>query len=445
MMKHADQSKRFPAKRGHPAHLDAGSGAQTSKAAESQVSKPAARSPVRRASERSDAAPIGKSATQQVCPASRDALQACVWLLALPALLAFAPMSRAADAREFPPLAPLPPVPVPRDNPMSPEKVELGKLLFFDNRLSGDALVSCQTCHMPEFGWGDGNGISRGYPGTRHWRNSQTVLNSAYYGKLFWEGSVTSLESQAPAAAEGNVAGNGDPAMMEMRLRFIPEYVKRFNAVFGTDWPRLTHAYQAISAFERTVVSDPKQVPFDRYANGETNALSPAALRGFQLFTGKASCLQCHNGPLGSDERYYALGVPENDLFQRDPLAQITHRWQHYQKGISEKGYRAADQDFGLYYVTKNPKDKGKFRTPSVRELKYTGPYMHNGVFNTLEEVVAFYNRGGGEAANKTPLLKPLGLSEDEVKDLVAFLEALSMDKPLLMEAPKLPEYAPLK
>lgn len=368
-----------------------------------------------------------------------------IWLSALLALLAFAPAGHAADAREFPPLAPLPPAPVPRDNPMGAEKVELGKLLFWDNRLSGDGLISCQTCHQPEFGWGDGNGISRGYPGTRHWRNSQTVLNSAYYGKLFWDGSVTSLESQAPSAAEGNVAGNGDPALMEMRLRFMPEYVKRFKQVFGTDWPRMTHAYMAISAFERTLVSDPKKVPFDRYAKGDKTALAPAALRGLELFNGKAACIQCHNGPLGSDERYYALGVPENDLFQRDALAQITHRWEHYQKGITEARYRAADRDFGLYYVTKNPKDIGKFRTPSVRELKYTAPYMHNGVFNTLEEVVEFYNRGGGEAATKTALVKPLGLSADEVKDLVAFLEALSMDEPLLMETPKLPDYAPLK
>ncbi len=351
----------------------------------------------------------------------------------------------ADNAADFPPLAPLPPVPIPKDNPMSPEKVELGKLLFWDHRLSGDALISCQTCHQPQFGWGDGGAISRGYPGTRHWRNSQTVLNSAYYGKLFWEGSVTSLEAQAAAAAEGNVAGNGDPATMEMRLRFMPEYVQRFKQVFGTEWPRLTHAYMAIAAFERTIVSDPKKVPFDRYRNGDKNALSPAALRGHDLFKGKAGCIQCHNGPLASDERFYALGVPEHDEFKSNPLTQITHRWQHYQKGVPEARYRDANLDMGLYYVTKNPKDIGKFRTPSLRELKYTGPYMHNGVFKTLEEVVDFYNRGGGEAVNKTPLLKPLGLTDAEKKNLMVFLEALSMDEPLLMEAPKLPEYETLK
>ena len=350
-----------------------------------------------------------------------------------------------AQGAGIPPLATLPPPPIPKDNPMTPAKVELGKKLFWESRLSGNGSMPCVSCHMPNLGWGDGGAISRGYPGTKHWRNSQTVLNSAYYNKLFWEGSVTSLEAQAPAAAEGAVAGNGDGSVMEMRLRFMPEYVKRFKQVFGTDWPRMTHAYMAIAAFERTLVSDPQKVPFDRYANGDKSALAPAALRGLELFKGKAACLQCHNGPLASDERYYALGLPENELFQKDALAQITHRWEHYQKGISEKGYRAANLDYGLYYVTKNPKDIGKFRTPSLRELKYTGPYMHNGVFKTLAEVVDFYNQGGGSATNKTPLLKPLGLSEAEKQDLLAFLEALSMADPLLMAAPKLPDYAPLK
>jgi cytochrome c peroxidase len=345
----------------------------------------------------------------------------------------------------FAPLGPLPPPPIPADNPMSPEKVELGKMLFWDSRMGGDASSPCVVCHQPALGWGDGGEISRGYPGTVHWRNSQTVLNSAYYNKLFWEGSVTSLEGQAPSAAEGNVAGNGDPSLMEMRLRFIPEYVARFKKVFGSDWPRTTHAYQAIAAFERTIVSDARQVPFDRYKNGDKQALSGAQLRGMTLFDGKAGCIQCHNGPLASDQRFYALGVPENEVFKTEPLYQITHRWEHYQKGVTEKAYRDADLDLGLYYITKNPKDVNKFRTPSLRELKYTAPYMHDGVFYTLEEVVDFYNKGGGSGPNKSPLLKALGLTDPEKKDLVAFLEALSMDKPLLLDPPNLPPYQPMK
>ena len=147
---------------------------------------------------------------------------------------------------------------------MSDAKVALGKLLFFDARLSGDASTSCASCHSPESGWGDGGDLSRGYPGTQHWRNSQTILNSAYYAKLFWAGESTSLEAQARSAATGNVAGNGDTMMMEERLRQVPEYVKRFREVFGTPWPTIDDAWRAISAFERTVVSKAKDVPFDR-------------------------------------------------------------------------------------------------------------------------------------------------------------------------------------
>ena len=300
------------------------------------------------------------------------------------------------------------------------------------------------VCHQPDKGWGDAGEISRGYPGTQHWRNSQTIVNSAYYNKLFWEGNVTSLESQAPAAAEGNVAGNGDPSLMEMRLRFIPEYVARFKKVFGTEWPRITHAWQAIAAFERTIVSDASKVPFDRFMNGDKKAFNESQLRGLAVYHGKGGCIQCHNGALASDQKFYSLGVPENDVFKTDPLYQITHRWEHYQKGVTEAAYRNADLDMGLYYQTKNPKDIAKFRTPSLRELKYTAPYMHNGILYTLDEVVDFYDRGGGPGPNKSSLVKPLGLSVQEKKDLVAFLESLSMDAPLLVAPPALPEYKPL-
>jgi cytochrome c peroxidase len=353
-------------------------------------------------------------------------------------------MAAARDA--FPPLAPLPPVSIPADNPMTPEKVELGKKLFFDGRLSGDGTRACVSCHFPSIGWGTSGPISFGYPGTMHWRNSQTIYNSAYYNKLFWEGSSTSLENQADGAAGGSVAGNGDNSVMEMRLRFIPEYVADFKKVFGTEWPRITHAWQAIAAFQRTIVSDANKVPFDRFAKGDRNALGEAQKRGLALFNGKAGCIRCHNGSLASDQRYYDLGVPDHPGFKDDPLLQVTHRWQWYQKGVAEKTYRDAVNDAGLYYVTKNPKDIGKFRTPSLREVKFTAPYMHNGVFATLAQVVDFYDRGGGSGTNKTPLLKPLGLTAGEKQDLIAFVEALSMDEPLIVAQPQLPgDYQPLK
>jgi len=354
-------------------------------------------------------------------------------------MLAFG-TSLALAAGDYPPLAPLPPPPIPADNPMTPEKVELGKKLFWDGRLSGNGTMGCVACHLPDLGWGTGSPISFGYPGTQHWRNSQTVLNSAYYNKLFFEGSTTSLEGQGPDAAEGAVAGNGDPALMEMRLRFVPEYVRAFKQVFGTEWPNYDQAWLAVAAFERTIVTDTKKVPFDKYLAGEKAAMSDSAKRGMELFNGKAGCLSCHNGALASDQKYYNIGVPTAPEFADDPLYQITLRWELYQKGVPEDVYRDGALDLGLYHVTKRPEDKGKFRTPSLRELRWTGPFMHNGVYETIAQVVDFYDAGGGKG--NTAGLKPLGLADAEKADLVAFLEALSMDEPLLMDEPELPKSA---
>jgi len=376
---------------------------------------------------------------------SQSKLQA---LLAVAALALAAPafgQGSVKAAASVPPLATLGAPSIPKDNPQTPEKIELGKKLFWDARLSGNGSMPCVSCHLPNLGWGDAGAQSRGYPGTKHWRNSQTVLNSAYYNKLFWEGSVTSLEAQAPAAAEGPVAGNGDSSVMEMRLRFVPEYVESFRKVFGSEWPRINDAWRAIAAYQRTVITDAKQVPFDRWLAGDKKALNASQQRGMALFNGKAACLQCHNGALASDQKFHNLGVPEPAAFKDDALLQITHRWQQYQKGLPEDKYRDAHIDRGLYYVTKNPKDIGKFRTPSLRELKVTAPYMHNGVFTTLPEVIDFYNAGGGKVEGKSSLLKPLGLAAQEKADLVAFLQALSMDKPLIHDDPKIPgDYQPL-
>ena len=347
-------------------------------------------------------------------------------------------------AGENPPLAALGPPPVPPDNPMTPAKIELGKLLFFDTRLSGDASVSCATCHEPKQGWGFSNDISRGYPGAIHWRNSQTVINSAYYGKLFWVGAAKSLEVQAPSAAKGAVSGNGEADMMEARLAFIPEYRARFREVFGDRWPKLSNAWKAIAAFERSLVQ--RDTPFDRYMQGDQDALDEQQLRGLELFQGKANCIECHNGALFSDQRYYNLGVPPAERWEQDGLAQITFRYELYAKGVPEELYRTLKDDPGLYFRTKEKSDMGKFRTPSLRYTLYTAPYMHNGAFWDLEEVVEFYNEGGGEndfAANKTGLVKPLDLGDEEMEDLIAFLESLSGEE-IKMKTPKLPPSAPL-
>ena len=341
-------------------------------------------------------------------------------------------------------LAPLAPPPIPADNPMSDEKVELGKMLFFDPILSGNYAMPCSACHLPEAGWAIQDRISFGYPGTTHWRNSQTIVNSAYYSKLFLAGASKSLEAQARSAARGGVAGNGEDDMMEARLAFVPEYRERFAQVFGDDWPNVRHAYMAIAAFERTIVQT--DTPFDEYMRGDDRSLTEQQKRGLGLFSGKANCIACHNGPLLSDEQYYNLGVPPYKGWEEDELAQITFRFELYAKGSTQAFYRHTKDDPGLYFRSKDKRHKGKFRTPSLRYTKYTYPYMHNGMLNTLRDVVEFYNAGGGKnefSETKSAQIKPLGLSKSEIDDLVAFLESLSGDE-ILIEEPDIPTMKPL-
>lgn len=342
------------------------------------------------------------------------------------------------------PLTALGAPPIPLDNPQTEAKIELGKMLFFDPRLGGNPSTPCSACHNPDVGWDVEAKVSFGYPGTQHWRNSQTIVNSAYYGKLFWAGSSKSLESQAKSAASGAVAGNGEADMMEARLAFVPEYREAFREIFGDEWPRISNAWRAIAAFERTIVQT--DTPFDNYVRGDESALTEEQKAGLDLFAGKAGCIECHNGALFSDEKYYNTGVPPLDEWEEDALKQITFRYELYAKGSTEKMYRHTKDDPGFYFRTKQASDKGKFRTPSLRYTAYTEPYMHNGMLETLEDVVEFYNQGGGEnefSSNKSELIKPLGLSDSEKAQLVAFLRSLSGDE-ILIEEPDLPDYAPL-
>ncbi len=361
--------------------------------------------------------------------------------------------SAAGTTKTAPPaLAPLGEAPIPPDNKTTPEKVELGKMLFFDPRVGGDASTGCSTCHEPDQGWAWAEDFSRGYPGTVHWRNSQSIINSAYFPRQFWAGSASSNEKQAKAAAKGGVAGNGEDDIMEARMAVIPEYRERFNKVFGTEWPLIDDVWLAISAFERTMnTTGEYEVPLDKYLKGDKSALDEQQVRGMALFNGKAGCINCHNGSLTTDLDYHNIGIPANKRWEEDGLAQITFRFEQYAKGQTEEGYRAAKSDWGFYYRSKNKWDRGKFRTAPLRYIEYTAPYMHNGVFYTLEEVVDFYNAGGFDEEgrttlfpeNKSKLIKPLGLSDEEKEDLVAFLGAFSGPE-ITMEKPKQPPYAPL-
>jgi len=324
----------------------------------------------------------------------------------------------------LPPLAPLPPPPNPIDNPSTPEKVALGRMLYFDARMSGDGSMSCNSYHPSTTGWGAPTAISFGGPGTSHWRNASTILNTAYYSKLNWDGGKGSIEKQNSGAWGSAVAGNLDSALAEERLAQIARYVERFKKVYGNDYPLWDNALKSL----------------DAYLSGDESAISDAAKRGLELFNGKAGCLNCHNGTLASDDRYYALGVPQNPDFFDSLLKQITFCYEQLAKGAYEKLYRTTTEDLNLYYVTKQEIDQGKFRTPSLRDLCYTGPYMHNGVFNTLEEVVAFYNAGGGNNPNKDPRIVPLDLTADEQADLIEGLNSLCGDR-VTDEMPALPPY----
>ncbi|MBI2246961.1 MAG: cytochrome-c peroxidase [Armatimonadetes bacterium] len=362
------------------------------------------------------------------------------------------------DGEQFPALAALGPPPIPADNRQTVDangwpllddpKVELGKLLFFDARLSGDNSVSCATCHAPDEGWGLNSTISRGYPGTSHWRNSHTVVNSGYLAKLFWQGDQTSLEVQGKTANTG-LSGNGKTDMMEERIRQAPEYVRRFKEVFGTELPLLEDGWRAIAAFQRAL--NDANTPFDRYMKGDKTALDEQQVRGLALFQGKAQCIRCHNGPLLSDEKFYNTGVPLQPSFLEDPLQQITHRFQYFSKGVTEELYRKGKTDLGLYFNTDRKEDIGKVRIQPLRYTAFTAPYMHNGVFDTLREVIDFYNDGGGEdltlqhfgIPNKTKVLKKLGLTDEEKEDLLAFMDGLTGDE-IKMDTPTLPETAAL-
>lgn len=336
-----------------------------------------------------------------------------------------------------PGLEPLPPVVVPADNPQSAEKIELGKMLYFDSRLSGDSSIACAKCHVPEKGWSNGLQMSDAYPGTKHWRHVPTILNAAYLKQLFWDGRAGSLEKQSLGPIEAPIEMNQNFAHLTEKLSGIPYYKQTFKKVFDSDVTTENLA-KAISAFERTIVSKPG--PLDRYLQGDKQALTESQKRGLALFSGKANCIACHHGPLLTDQSFHATGTPEID-----PLKTETDRISTRHFFAKVNGYpepRTVDADYGLEFITKKSSDRGKFKTPSLRELRWTAPYMHNGAFETLEDVVEFYMRGGGKHANKDKRLKRFELSDSEFDDLLNFLDALSSEKPLLVEKPELPKKA---
>jgi cytochrome c peroxidase len=329
-------------------------------------------------------------------------------------------------------LLPIGDVPLIKENLQTPAKIALGKKLFFDRRLSGDGTMSCSTCHDPNQGFSDNLDISLNYPTTRNWRNSPTLMNVAFQEHLFHDGRSSSLEEQALFPMMSAFEMNQNLDFMEEEIRSVPEYVVEFTEVFGDADVTRERIAMAIAAFERTLIS--REVPLDRFLNGDKDALSPEALKGYAIFTGKGKCAGCHNGVILADNRFHALHVQENPEHLRDPRIAATRRFVGKVSGFAD--YRQLIEDPGRFLVTQDQKDWKAFRTPTLREIASTAPYMHNGIYPTLAEVIDFLDAGGGKGNNA---LTPLGLTAMEKEQLRIFLdEGLTGAKPAFAY-PKIP------
>jgi cytochrome c peroxidase len=329
-------------------------------------------------------------------------------------------------------LEPFKDVPVSSANPQTPEKVELGKKLFFDRRLSGDGTMSCVTCHMPEMGFSDGQAISLSYPTTKNWRNSPTLINVAFSKYLFHDGRAESLEDQALFPMMSAFEMNQNLDFLEEEIRAVEEYRLEFKKVFGTEETSRQRIAMAIAAFERTLIS--MDAPLDRYLAGETEAISPAAKQGLDIFSGKGKCAECHFGVNLIDDKFHALNVQEHPTLSNDPRIVATRRF--VAKLYHFEEFRTLEEDPGRYLITKEKKDWGAFKTPTLRDISKTGPYMHNGVYESLMEVIEFFDQGGGPG---NTVLKPLGLTDDEKRSLEIFLTEALTGADIKISFPKIP------
>lgn len=295
----------------------------------------------------------------------------------------------------------LPPVPVPKDNPLTPEKIALGKKLYFDKRLSKDGTISCATCHDPEMAWTEHEPTSTGIGGQVGGVNSPTVINAAYATRQFWDGRAKDLEEQALGPIENPIEMGHDLDVLVKQLQEIPEYKEGFQKVFGSEVTRDGIA-KAIASFERTVLSG--NSPYDQFQDGKTDALSEAQKRGMDLFE-DLNCATCHRPPLFSNYAFYNAGI----------------------------GMDKQEPDQGRKAVTGRDRDLGKFRVPMLREVASTGPYYHDGSVKTLEEAVAVMTGGGKDNPNLSTLLRTLRdekITAQDRADLVEFLKALSGEFP---------------
>ncbi|MDX8411781.1 MAG: cytochrome c peroxidase, partial [Mariprofundaceae bacterium] len=323
-----------------------------------------------------------------------------------------------ATAQAAPEIGPLPTMKYDK------KKAALGKMLFFDPRLSGDAAISCASCHDPSKGFSEGVDVGKAYPGTKHFRNAPTVINTAQKKGAgipwFWDGRIgTSLNDVTRNEIVETIVMNMDMRIMQERLKQDPTYVKMFKDV-GMGEPSNGKVRKLIPEYLKSLQS--KNVPFDK------GKLSSSAKKGMKLFKGKAGCINCHNGAMFSDGKAHILGVAENPKIFKDPLRHVTLL--AYYNFLGAQNKRSLRFDVGHHVVSKKAdgSDYRSFITPTLRELKHTAPYMHNGMLATLDDVINFYNNGGGVDPNKDAAIKPLHLSKKEKGNLKAFLLSLSGD-----------------
>lgn len=336
--------------------------------------------------------------------------------------------------------APLAPLPLLSKQPDAGQAA-LGRFLFFDGRLSGDGTISCASCHDPAKGWTDGLPLSKGYRGSLYFRNTPTVVNAVHGRYLYWDGRLPA--SDLPTLVRDHISEahfmQADGRLVIERLKQVPPYRQAFKDAFGGE-PDYGRILNVVSAFLQTLRS--QDVPFDSFLAGNAQAISDNAKRGLELFQGKAQCIRCHHGSMLMDDGFHNLGLPENQDIFRTPERHITFRRFFKMLGVPE--YEGLREDPGRFSVTKAAGERGRFRTPALREVGATAPYMHNGTLATLEEVVDFYNRGGGPGQGKDPLLKPLALTPGEKGDLIEFLKTLS-GKPAPVEPVQVPDYELVK
>jgi cytochrome c peroxidase len=335
----------------------------------------------------------------------------------------------------IPPPLGLPPISVPADNPLTQEKIDLGRRLFMDRRLSHNNTMSCGMCHVPEQGFTSHDlGMAIGLEGRSLRRNSPTMFNVGYNRSFFHEGREPYLEDQiwGPLLNKNEMDMPSVGYVLE-KIRQLPEYNGMFEAAFNgpINAERLG---QALASYERTFVSGNSR--FDRwYYGGQKDALNPFEQTGFQVFMGKGRCVSCHligeKSALFTDHKFHNTGLgwersmhPERASYR----VQLAPGVYVQVKGSLLKAFEPPQADVGRYEVTNDPKDRWSYKTPILRNVALTNPYMHDGSMATLEDVVAFYDKGGIDNENKSPLLQPLNLSKTEKAALVAFMKTFTGD-----------------